>query len=233
MSEGESQPSIRRLAKAGLNMLRTSGHDAYQDPEAYDHFVNKYLGRDKLVKDLADQIQKLVAIEKGTAPKILDEAAGTGALTLELAKRGYDISATDISSDMLTRLQEKTVVNGVTIATALADLNGELPYPDNNFDVVTTASSNRYITDLNVFLDEAHRVLRENGFLVWTVLPADIIPWKRHAGFKQPTFSFSLAKEMEKHGFKNVKKNTIGPLIRNIGRRVPAHAIPTYLIGQK
>jgi len=220
--------STKRIIKTGFEMLRKTGE--YKDPEAYDYIVDKFLGRSKLAEDLINCLQKRLPVQQEI--KVLDEAAGTGALSLELAKRGYKTYATDISQDMMGKLQAKAKERGVNISPVLANSNNKLPFEDSSFAAIVTASANRYITDLDTFLRETHRVLNKGGYFVWPILGADIIPWKRNSGLDQPTLSFSLAKQMEKHGF-TVQTDMIGSLFRNTLKGVPAYAIPTYLIGQK
>ena len=59
----------------------------------------------------ADFVEEQFARFAKTKPElVLDLAAGTGSMTIELAKRGYDMTAVDNSADMLsiaaTRLAE-------------------------------------------------------------------------------------------------------------------------------
>jgi len=225
----EQHISPQRIIKTGFEMLRKTG--AYEDPQAYDFIVDKFLGRSKLAKDLTDCLQKHVPVNQ-SGIKILDEASGTGAISLELAKRGYETYAADISQDMISQLQVKAKGQNLSVKTALADSNKTLPYADGSFSAVVSASANRYITDLDTFLNEVNRVLDPGGYFIWPILGADIIPWKRNAGLNQPTFSRNLAKEMKKHGFK-VKTDMVGSLFRNTLHGVPPYAIPTYLIAQK
>ncbi len=56
-----------------------------------------------LNKIFCDEVEKLI----GRKSKILDIAAGTGVVTLEFSKRGHDVTATDISLEMLSRLAMK------------------------------------------------------------------------------------------------------------------------------
>lgn len=230
MNEGQEQPiPPKRIIKTGFEMLRKEGK--YEDPEAYDYIIDKFLGRNKLAKDLINCLQKHLPITQNEI-KVLDEASGTGALSLELAKRGYKTYTTDISQDMMSKLQTKAKEQGVNITSLLANSNNKLPFENGSFSAVVTASANRYITDLDTFLSETYRVLNKDGYFVWPILGTDIIPWKINSGLKQPTSSFALAKQMEKHGF-TVQTDSIGSLFRNTLKGVPVYAIPTYSIGQK
>ena len=76
---------------------------------SYSFFAKYY---DELTQNVeysrrADYFSALLlscGIESGT---VLDLACGTGSLTVELAKRGYDMIGVDASGDMLCRAQNK------------------------------------------------------------------------------------------------------------------------------
>jgi SAM-dependent methyltransferase len=64
---------------------------------------------------------------------VLDVGAGTGFLSIPLARLGYAVTALDISRGMLTRLQEKVAAEG--LAVAVVEQPAEEP-PAGPFDVV-------------------------------------------------------------------------------------------------
>jgi ubiquinone/menaquinone biosynthesis C-methylase UbiE len=218
--------SLPRVIKVIVDLLRKKGK--YNDPEAYDWVVDKYLGRSKLAQDLGKLLEKLI-VKKGV---ILDLAAGTGVLSLELAKRGYHVYAADISYNMINKLQTEAKRQSLKIFSLQLDLNTKLPFENNSFSAVVTSSANRYIRDVDHFLSEIYRILQKNGYFIWPILITDIIPWKINYGLKQPTLSFSLVNKMKKHGF-IVEKDTVKSILRNTLNSVPVYAIPTYLIGKK
>lgn len=83
---------------------------------SYSFFAKYY---DELTQNVeysrrADYFSALLlscGIEFGT---VLDLACGTGSLTVELAKRGYDMIGVDASGDMLCRAQNKAFESGVS-----------------------------------------------------------------------------------------------------------------------
>ncbi len=78
--------------------------------EAYTSLAPVY---DRLNADIdygawADYIEHQFALYMGTAPEsILDLACGTGCITVELARRGYDMIGVDLSEDMLAVARKK------------------------------------------------------------------------------------------------------------------------------
>ena len=96
--------------------------------------------------------------------RVLDICCGTGDMTSALlAQRpanGEAITGLDFSAEMLTRARVK-----YASANALW-VEGDamhLPYPDNSFDLVTSAFGFRNLTNYAEGLAEIHRVLRPGG----------------------------------------------------------------------
>ncbi|MBN3037059.1 MAG: methyltransferase domain-containing protein [Candidatus Diapherotrites archaeon] len=92
-------------------------------------------------------------------PKILDAGAGEGRLSVELKKRGFDVSACDI-------LLENRFPQDIEYKRA--DLNEGIPYPDNYFDVVTCVELVEHLEDPWHLLTECNRVLKKGGAIVIT-----------------------------------------------------------------
>ncbi len=66
----------------------------------------------KLRADYINNILEKNGVEKGL---LLDLACGTGSLSVELARKGYEVIATDLSPDMLMQAQEKAFSENVDI----------------------------------------------------------------------------------------------------------------------
>lgn len=119
------------------------------------------------------RIWKRFAIEM-IAPRpgqrILDVAAGTGDLTLRLARavgeRGL-VVASDISAPMLTegrrRLVDAGWIRPITYVQASAEA---LPFASDSFDSVSIAFGLRNVTHRHLALTEMYRLLRPGGKLV-------------------------------------------------------------------
>ena len=102
--------------------------------------------------------------EVGPGARVLDVAAGTGDLTIELARRvapGGEAVGCDFAENMLARAREKAPELRFESADALA-----LPYDDGEFDAATVGFGARNFADLERGLSEMARVVRPGGRVV-------------------------------------------------------------------
>ena len=108
---------------------------------------------------------------------ILDAACGTGSMTLELAKRGYDMTGVDLSPEMLTVARERAADAGQDGILFLCQDIGELDLYGTVDACVSTLDSINHVTDpeaLASFFDLLHRCfLVRGGVLVFDVILED------------------------------------------------------------
>ena len=96
--------------------------------------------------------------------RILDAASGTGDLTLQLLKLNPDsIESLDFSEKMLDIQREK--VSDKRVKIIQGDVT-QMPYPDNEFDLITVGFGVRNFADLESGLSEFNRVLKPGGNLI-------------------------------------------------------------------
>jgi len=93
---------------------------------------------------------------------ILDLCSGTGDFTSMLSAKGAWVVAVDFSLEMLRKGKEAGRIEERAVA---ADVS-RLPLKDGYFDAAIIAFGVRNIPDINIFIDELFRVLREDGELV-------------------------------------------------------------------
>ncbi len=94
---------------------------------------------------------------------VLDVGAGTGRLSVQLAKAGAQVTALDVSANMLELIKRKNN----KIQTTVADAEN-LPFEKESFDVVTAAFLIVHLKDPTRFFDEVYRVLKDGGTFVVT-----------------------------------------------------------------
>jgi demethylmenaquinone methyltransferase/2-methoxy-6-polyprenyl-1,4-benzoquinol methylase len=94
--------------------------------------------------------------------RVLDLACGTGDLSFLAAERGANVTALDLTTEMIQLARAKKSAREIRWLTG--DMNA-LPFPAGSFDVVTIGYGLRNVPELTVALAEAHRVLRPGGHL--------------------------------------------------------------------
>ena len=92
------------------------------------------------------------------ARRVLDVATGTGAVALELVKRGHTVVGIDQSPEMLAVARQR--LPGVELHEGRAE---SLPFADAEFDALTFTYLLRYVDDPAATLCELARVVRPGG----------------------------------------------------------------------
>jgi demethylmenaquinone methyltransferase / 2-methoxy-6-polyprenyl-1,4-benzoquinol methylase len=97
---------------------------------------------------------------------ILDVAAGTAGITLQLARRidGARVIGVDLTEQMLRQGARNVATSGQADRIALVNGRAEqLPFPDASFDALTFSYLLRYVADPEATLAELARVVRPGG----------------------------------------------------------------------
>ena len=124
----------------------------------YDRIVNLCtLGFDRLWKQ-----QILRAIPKGSC-RILDQACGTGILTLKIAQRfpHAQIVGVDLTAEYLREAQKKAAALGLNHLEFIPGRAEEVR-PDLIFDCITSSYLAKY-ADLQRLVDNSKHLLRDGG----------------------------------------------------------------------
>ena len=172
---------------------------------SYEQFAYVY---DELMKDAPYDkwlIQVTAKLEKYEVQgkRLLELACGTGEITVELAKHGFDISGVDLSDEMLLIAQEKAANLGLSIPfyqQNMAELEGlgqfdcvtifcdSLNYLQSENDVVATFQkvydhlnpSGLFLFDVhsiykmeNVFANHTFAVNDEEVSYIWNCFPGE------------------------------------------------------------
>ena len=167
-----------------------------------------------------------VAVE---SPKdVLELAAGTGALTVELLRqlpRGTSITATDLNQAMLDVAATKLPSGAVTLRPCDAM---QLPFPDRSFDAVACQFGVMFLPDKESAFRGIRRVLRLGGrflFNVWDALDKNVLsavveaavakafPDDPPAFFRRTPFGYHdkalIAATLRNAGFTDVRAETV------------------------
>ena len=138
-------------------------YDFGKNAHTYDLYYQSDFGRevDRLEKQCVESL--ISKIPKG---KALEIGCGTGHWTEYFATKGFEITATDISEEMLNVAKSKNIP-GVHFIKANAE---NLPFENNSFDSVFAITVLEFVDDQEKAFDEIYRVLRPGGYFLAGVL---------------------------------------------------------------
>ncbi len=93
---------------------------------------------------------------------VLDVAAGSGNAAISAARRGARVTASDFVESLLEVAQRRAEVEGLSLATTVADAQA-LPFEDESFDVVLSTFGAMFAPDQQRAAGELLRVCRPAG----------------------------------------------------------------------
>jgi SAM-dependent methyltransferase len=123
---------------------------------------------DEVVGSLGRTLVETVDVRNGQ--RILDVAAGTGSSALPAARRGAEVTATDLTPELLDVGRDAAAAEGLGLTWRTADAEA-LPYADGEFDAVLSCIGVMFAPHHQQAADELVRVCRPNGtigVLSWT-----------------------------------------------------------------
>jgi ubiquinone/menaquinone biosynthesis C-methylase UbiE len=148
----------------------------------------------------------------GNDKRVLELGCGSGLFTAAFAKTGADLTAIDISADLLSQAQAAVNAANVKFKQENACC---LSFKDGEFDAVIGSSVLHHL-DLGLVLPEIYRVLKPGGTAVFTepnMLNPQIalqknIPWlKRRLGDSPDETAFiqwQMRRQLIKYNFKGI-----------------------------
>ncbi len=132
-------------------------YDSFIDPDVYETYL-----------ELLDQYS--------ARGELLDIGCGTGSLSLELAKRGYHVNATDLSNEMVAIVHFRAIQEEVDLQVYVYDMLDPLAEEFDvivaSMDVVNHLSS---LEDVQFGLTNIYEGLKNHGVFVFDVLSAEYI----------------------------------------------------------
>ncbi len=138
--------------------------------EKYDSFADSHPNQTRMRNKVYAHVERFIP----AGARILELNCGTGTDAVELARRGYQIHATDIAPGMLERLQAKV---------SKFDLAKQITFQQCSFTQLDQAQGAPFdavfsdlgglncITDLSSVIQQLTKVLRLNGLITWVLMP--------------------------------------------------------------
>lgn len=107
-------------------------------------------------------LPELFASLDGHGKKLLEIGCGIGVDSIQLANRGYQVTAVDLTENALAVARQFAERRGVSIDFRLGNAEG-LGFPDASFDAVYSFGVLHHTPDIARSVAEVHRVLRPGG----------------------------------------------------------------------
>ncbi|MPZ63452.1 MAG: methyltransferase domain-containing protein [Propionibacteriales bacterium] len=113
---------------------------------------------------LADEVVRSIGLRPGM--RLLDVAAGSGALSIPAARVGADVVATDLSPAMIEQLNARAQAERLANLRGLTMDGHDLDLEDDTFDLAVSVNGISLFPDLPRALSELVRVTRTGGRVV-------------------------------------------------------------------
>jgi len=146
--------------------------------EKYHNFVWQSKSKDASLNDSHLSILTLMPEDCST---ILDVGCGTGNLSYQLQKEGYDVTGFDVSGVALAEAEKRG------IKTVQGDLDKKLPFEDNSFDCVVCCQVLQHIFEPLKLVNDMKRV--SDKFIIINV--PNIAYWKYRTRLMLGEFPFT------------------------------------------
>jgi 2-polyprenyl-3-methyl-5-hydroxy-6-metoxy-1,4-benzoquinol methylase len=127
---------------------------------------NREVFSERVFEARESRLRKALAMfeEQPSRGRLLDVAAGSGIAAQALSDQGWEVSAVDISEELVEQIRGRGQIEALT-----HDLAAEpLPFDDGSFEAVFAGEIIEHLVDTGGFLDELHRVLAPGGIAVIT-----------------------------------------------------------------
>ncbi|RZK81324.1 MAG: class I SAM-dependent methyltransferase [Pedobacter sp.] len=145
--------------------------------QAYNIWAAQYDTNDNKTRDLEGLALKL-SLAAVSFNKVLEIGCGTGKNTEWLIDKAVQITAVDLSDQMLARAKDKFVSNKVQFKQA--DITRKWNFKDGLYDLVTFSLILEHIENLDYVFNEVSKSLNTGGY----VYIGELHPFKQYTGTK-------------------------------------------------
>lgn len=195
MRDAEDAPTrFTRHGRAELTRLRRVDVRTLPTREAYDLWAARYDSSGTWLGALEGSATAH-ALGDVHGLHVLDAGCGTGRHAIPMASAGAQVTAVDVSSEMLARARAKSTA--VSVRFVLADLTSPLPFRSAIFDGVLSALVLEHLPAPQAFFGELGRVTRPGGRIVITAMHPAMLELGASAAFRLSSYE-----EIRPHSYK-------------------------------
>ncbi|GIN41091.1 class I SAM-dependent methyltransferase [Heyndrickxia oleronia] len=130
---------------------------AYENSVDKVSLHNREYERPSMLRNIPNNIRNM---------RVLDAGCAAGWYTEQLSNRGASVVATDLSPDMVAATKRRVKQKAEVVCV---DLEKELPFDDNSFDMIISSLTLHYIKDWEKTFGEFQRILKSNGVFLYSV----------------------------------------------------------------
>ena len=145
--------------------------------ESYNNWADQYDSNTNKTRDL-----EALALKERLADisfeSCLEIGCGTGKNTAWLLTKTQDITAVDLSDEMLSKAKEKILSDGVNFVQA--DINQPWTFTNKQFGLITFSLVLEHIEDIEGVFKKASERIKRGGY----VYVGELHPFKQYAGSK-------------------------------------------------
>ena len=119
----------------------------------------------------AARLVKFAGLRAGQ--RVLDVGCGTGVVAITAARLGAQVSALDLTPELLERARQNSQLAGVEVDWREGDVE-KLPFPDATFDAVLSQFGHMFAPRPSVAIAEMLRVLKPGGTIAFSTWPPEL-----------------------------------------------------------
>ena len=175
-------------------------------------FMNRLQHVERVIKR-AEKLLSLVNVEEGQ--NLLEVGCGNGAVSKHIAKK-YRLNVTGIDVDPeQIQLAQENIDNISNIRFLRVDATN-LPFPDDDFDIVLSFGVTHHISNWLDALEEMRRVLKPKGYFIYYDLIYPKLIAKLGRSFKHSygiTTMHDLDSFIQRNGFSVIHASMVNALV--------------------
>jgi SAM-dependent methyltransferase len=144
-------------------------HDFWQSHINNEYYTGAERASDSYFNDIEERryrthyhLLELFESMDGTDQRLLEVGCGIGVDSIRLAKRGFQVTAVDLTENALAVAEQFAARREATVDFRLGNAEG-LDFPDESFDAVYSFGVLHHTPDIKGSVAEVHRVLRPGG----------------------------------------------------------------------
>jgi ubiquinone/menaquinone biosynthesis C-methylase UbiE len=157
---GEDRRSQMTINETGVPVTTEAGHELKAATRQAWALGDYHRFAKETVWELGEILVRACGISAGQ--RVLDVAAGTGNTAIRAAEAGAEVVASDLTPENFEAGRREAEAHGVELDWVEGDAEA-LPFPDGEFDVVTSSFGAIFAPDHRAVADEMLRVCRPGG----------------------------------------------------------------------